>query len=117
MSDRFLDFNAVRPVSDDREGLSDHPEPAVRVGPAASCCNAQEYTLPSIYGSYQREGSMAKKKELTPLVDQDLKKYVAALCKQIAECVKRDDFTLARRQSNDLLVELAELEAQKRAAK
>jgi hypothetical protein len=60
---------------------------------------------------------MAKNKELAPPVDQDLKKYVGTLCKQIAECVKRDDFTLARRQSNDLLVELAELEAQKRFAK
>jgi hypothetical protein len=60
---------------------------------------------------------MAKKKELAPTIDQDLKKYVGALCKQIAELVKHDDFTLARRQSNDLLVELAELEAQKRVAK
>jgi hypothetical protein len=60
---------------------------------------------------------MAKKRELTPPIDQDLKKYVGALCKQIAECVKRDDFTLARRQVNDLFVELAELEAQKRVAK
>ena len=60
---------------------------------------------------------MAKKKEVVPAVDQDLKKYVGTLCKQIAECVKRGDFTLARRQSNDLLVELAELEAQKRFAK
>jgi hypothetical protein len=59
---------------------------------------------------------MAKKKEPTSPIDQDLKKYVATLCKEIAECVKRDDFTLARRQSNDLLVELAELEAQKRVA-
>jgi hypothetical protein len=57
---------------------------------------------------------MAKKKQPTPPVDQDLKKYVGSLCRQIADCIKRDDFTLARRQSNDLLVELAELEAQKR---
>ena len=60
---------------------------------------------------------MATKTELTSPIDQDLKKYVGALCKQIAELVKRDDFTLARRQGNDLLVELAELEAQKRVAK
>jgi len=64
-----------------------------------------------------KRGSVAKKKELASPIDQDLKKYVGVLCKQIAQLVKRDDFTLARRQSNDLLVELAELEAQKRIAK
>ena len=59
---------------------------------------------------------MATKTELKSPIDQDLKKYVGTLCKQIAESVKRDDFALARRQGNDLLVELAELEAQKRVA-
>jgi hypothetical protein len=59
---------------------------------------------------------MATKTELESPIDQDLKEYVGTLCKQIAESVKRDDFTLARRQSNDLLVELAELEAQRRVA-
>jgi hypothetical protein len=59
---------------------------------------------------------MATKTELKSPIDPDLKEYVGALCKQIAESVKRDDFTLARRLSNDLLVELAELEAQKRVA-
>jgi hypothetical protein len=56
-------------------------------------------------------------RDLTPGVDQELKRYVGDLCTQIADCVKRDDFTLARRQVNDLLVELAELEAQKRVAR
>jgi hypothetical protein len=72
--------------------------------------------ITSIGWSQAKRGNMAKKKEPTSPIDQDLKKYVTALCKEIAECVKRDDFTLARRQSNDLLVELAELEAQKRVA-
>jgi hypothetical protein len=72
--------------------------------------------LPST-ASRPKRGSMATKTQLKSPIDQDLKEYVGTLCKQIAESVKRDDFTLARRQSNDLLVELAELEAQKRVAK